>query len=342
MKNIALSIALGLITTSAMADEMAGYEQISFPVAHHDGLVSGALWYPSTGGGSEQRIGENGVFIGTPVQDGGDIAEGPFPVVLVSHGLGGNIRTLSWLTAGLAEKGAVVISVDHPNSTTSDFDLLKGLEHRTRVQDLQAALDKLEADPRFAGQLDMTRVMAAGFSYGGWTALSMGGVTGDLEEYAAHCGTVGTASSHCTDLAEGGIDLHSLDADAWNASYKDARVTLVAAIDPALHYGLTSENVTGLVDNVLLIGLGEGPDRLLATDFSPKGSNFTALLPDAQIETFVPGSHFAALLTCKPMGAAILKEEGDDPVCDDPEGMDRSALHAQIVNSIAMQLGLPN
>jgi predicted dienelactone hydrolase len=280
------------------------------------------------------------VFHGTPVQEGGTIDKGPFPVVLLSHGLGGNIRTLSWLSAGLAARGAVVVSVDHPNSTTADFDLRQGLDHWTRVQDLQTALDKLLADPRFAGQLDRTRVMTAGFSYGGWTALSMGGVTGNLAGYAAHCETVGTASSHCADIAEGGLNLHDLDATAWDASYKDQRITMVAAIDPALHYGLTSAHVDGLVDDVLLIGLGDGGDRLLATDFSAKGSDFAALLPDAKIKGIAPANHFAALLPCKPMGAEILLDEGDDPVCDSPAGLDRVAVHDEIITQIATQLGL--
>lgn len=340
MKTFAMSIALGLSVTSAMADNLAGYEPVTFPVSYQKDLVTGALWYPSTGGGTEAKIGENGVFYGTSVQEQGGIAQGRFPVVLMSHGLGGNIRTMSWLAAGLAQRGAVVVSVDHPNSTTGNFDLLKGLDHWTRVNDLSTALDQLEADPRFAGQLDTSRVMAAGFSYGGWTALSMGGVTGDLAGYAASCDAVGERSSHCKDLSEGGIDLHRLDATKWDASYKDPRVTLVAAIDPALHYGLLADHTSNLVENTLLIGLGAGVDRLLATDFSAEGSNFAALLPNAKIETLVPASHFAALLPCKPMGAEILEEEGDDPVCDNPEGLDRVALHAQIVDLIAKQLGL--
>jgi predicted dienelactone hydrolase len=342
MKTITLgtAFAFAFVTTAALADGLAGYEQVTFPVPYQTAPVSGAIWYPMADGGTTVSIGENGVFHGTTVQEGAALAAGPFPVVLVSHGLGGNIRTLSWLTAGLAARGAVVVSVDHPNSTTADFDLRAGLDHWTRVQDLQTALDKLESDPRFSGQLDMTRVMAAGFSYGGWTALSMGGVTGNLAGYAAHCDAVGAASSHCNDLAQGGIDLHSLNAASWDASYKDQRVTMVAAIDPALHYGLTAQHVGGLVSDVLMIGLGDGADRLLATDFSPKGSDFAALLPQAKTQIFAPANHFAALLPCKPMGAEILKEEGEDPVCDGPEGLDRAALHAEIIAAIAAQLGL--
>ena len=110
--------------------------------------------------------------------------------------------------------------------------------------------------------------------------------------------------------------------------------------DPALHHGLDASNVQNLVDNVLLIGLGTGADRYLPTDFSPSGSGFSALLPRATKLVIAPAHHFTAFQTCKPMGAAILREEGDDPVCDDPKGTDRSAVHHRIVSRIAERLGL--
>lgn len=309
-----------------------------FNAPHHGRDLQGAIWYPSAGGGEEVLYGDNPVFVGTPVLEDVQIADGTFPVVLVSHGLGGNIRTLSWLTAGLAAKGAVVVGVNHPNSTTRDFDLRAGLDHWTRVQDLQVALDALEADPRFASRLDMSRVMAAGFSYGGWTALSMGGLTGDLMAYADHCAEYAGASTHCADIARGGVDLAKLDADAWNAAYADARVTMVAAIDPALHWGLDAADAAGLIDDAQIMVLGDAADRLFATDIFASG--FAAHVEDAQISEIVPANHFSALLPCKPAGPAILAEEGEPPICDDPEGASRSDIHAEIIGAIAEQLGL--
>ena len=78
----------------------------------------------------------------------------------------------------------------------------------------------------------------------------------------------------------------------------------------------------------------------LALPFSQSGSGFSALLPGAVTRIIAPASHFTALLTCKRVGAAILREEGEDPVCDDPEGTDRNAVHRRIVSLIAEQLGL--
>lgn len=95
------------------------------------------------------------------------------PVVLLSHGLGDHLRSLSWLGAGLAKHGAVVIAVNHPASTHGDFDLQRGLQQWTRVKDLQAAPGQMLDNTNFAIHLNPQRIYAAGFSYGDWTALSL-------------------------------------------------------------------------------------------------------------------------------------------------------------------------
>lgn len=45
------------------------------------------------------------------------------------------------------------------------------LDHWTRVADLSLALDMILADPELVDRIDPDRIMAAGFSFGGWTAL---------------------------------------------------------------------------------------------------------------------------------------------------------------------------
>ena len=335
-----LAFAFLLLAVQTAAAAPAGHRALTIPAEHHGRAMSGALWYPSAGGGQPTSLGENGVFRGTEVLDGARIAGGSFPVIVASHGFGGNIRALSWLTAGLAKAGALVVSVNHPNSTTWDYDLQKGLRHWTRVQDLQAALDYLAAQPDLAVHADFSRTYAVGFSAGGWTALSMGGLRADLEGYDAHCETAPASPFHCGDLTRRGADLQAYSAQDWNAGRKDDRIRAVAAIDPALTHGLGEEHARELVDKVLLIALGTAETRLPATDFTESGSGFVVHLPRAEIEIIAPAAHFSALLPCKPRGAAILVEEGDDPVCDDPPGVDRASLHGRMVTHIAHFLGL--
>ena len=339
MKNLTAAAIL-LLAAQTAAAEPAGFRSLAIPAEHHGREMSSALWYPSAGGGRTISFGENAVFRGTPVLEGARMAEGPFPVILASHGLGGHIGALGWLTAGLAEAGALVISVNHPNSTRGDFDLQEGLKHWTRTEDLRAALDWFAARPYLAAHADFSRIYAVGFSAGGWTALSLGGLRADLEGYGAHCETAPPSPWQCADLAQRGVDLNVYSATEWNADRKDDRFHAVAAIDPALTYGLGKAHARDLVDKVLLIGLGNGETRLPATDFSETGSGFAAHLPHAEIETMVPAAHFSALLPCKPRGPAILFAEGDDPVCDDPPDTERAALHKRIVARIAAFLGL--
>lgn len=329
--------ALTLAASTAHAD-IAGYTPLVFEAPHHGRDVLGAVWYPAQDDGRTFTFAENGVFQGVEVTEEASTQDGTFPIVLLSHGMGGNIRSLAWLAASLAERGAIVVSVNHPNSTWGDFDLKAGMAHGTRAQDLSMALDVLTTDPQFGDHLDLSRVMAAGFSYGGWTALSLGGVIGDHAGYLAHCAEHGEASSHCDDLTSAEIQLTDADPEIWNASYADARVTHVAAIDPGLTWGLDAADVAGLVQHVSLIGLGDGADRMLATDYDKSG--FAELLPSATNLAIAPAFHFSALPLCKPMGAAILEEEGDDPVCSDPEGADRAAIHARIIDQLAQDLGL--
>ncbi len=313
-----------------------GHAAFSVEAPHHGRMMAGAIWYPAAAGGRAGVVEDNAVFEGVAVVEDAALRDGVYPVVLLSHGLGGNIRSLPWLAAGLAERGVISVSVNHPNSTSGNFDLAAGLRHWTRVQDLSLALDRLSADPKFRGHLDDTRIMAAGFSYGGWTALSMGGLRGNHAGYTAHCRAHPEASSHCRDLVRGGIDLTDVDAAAWDAPHGDPRITRVAAIDPGLVWGLEPADVRGLIGGVHLIGLGEGADRLFATDFGKSG--LADLLADAWIEIIAPAAHVTAMPLCKPAGAAILREEEDDPVCTDPAGTDRATVHARIVESILSDL----
>lgn len=339
MKLAPLIAAMYLTPALAIADTTVGMTDFTYEAAHHGKPVSAALWYPSDQGGTETRSAENAVFYGVDVRMDGELADGDkLPVVLLSHGLGGNWRSLAWMATGLAEQGALVIAVNHPNSSTFDFDMREGLKHWSRARDVSRALDKLMDDTRFSGRIDRTRIMAAGFSYGGWTALSLGGVTGSLEGEVAECELRKGTSSHCTDLLNAGVSFAELDPQMWNASYKDTRITHVAAMDPALHHGFTPDNVAELDADTMLLSLGEGENRLVATDFDASG--FVELLPGAEVVRIPSAYHFSLLPLCKPAGAMILKEEGDDPVCTDPDGVNRADIHAQALNAISAQLGL--
>lgn len=320
------------------ASASVGFMAWSGPATGTTPPLTGGIWYPTADTGPATRLFDTPIFHGDLVQPDAALQPGQWPVVLISHGIGGHWQSLAWLGAGLARKGAVVVGVNHPGSTFGDYDMRRSLNHGSRVHDLSTTLDALLADPHLGAQLDARRVYVAGFSLGGWTALSMGGLRGDLTAYTRYCAQSG--HRHCQDIVRTGIDLHRLDAAVWNRSYRDTRIQAVAAIDPALHQGLTAVHASDMVSRVLLIGLGDGANRLPDTDFTTPSATLTRILPQAHTEVMAPAFHFSALRLCKPAGPALLAEDNDDPVCTDPPGTDRQALHKRIIRSISHHFGL--
>ena len=109
--------------------------------------------------------------------------------------------------------------------------------------------------------------MAAGFFYSGWTALSVGGITGN------HAGIIEACTKNIDEIQASNllwserVNRQCIDPVIWNASYADARITQVTAIDPRLVWGLAAENVARLLPNVNMIGFGWRNDRRSATNF---------------------------------------------------------------------------
>ena len=339
MRSFLVGLCLSLAATaSALASPPPGFRTWQGPSSVQARPLAGGLWYPAASDGAVAPLFDSPIFKGVAVQQDAAIRPGRWPLVLLSHGVGGRWRSLGWLGAGLAQQGALVVAVNHPGSTFGDYDLRRSLDHGSRVTDLSTTLDALLADPALGPNIDKDRIYAVGFSLGGWTALSIGGLRGDLAAYTHYCATSG--HRHCRDIARAGIDLTQLDASRWNRSHRDPRVKAVAAIDPAMHQGLTVKQARDMVDRVLLIGLGEGADRLPDTDFSPPGSALAQILPGVRVDVLAPAFHFSALPVCKPAGPALLAEDKDDPVCSDPPGTDRPALHARIVRRIGAHFGL--
>lgn len=334
----AFAIGLSVLAGTAAADPLPGYDRFTVTAPHRAEPVAASVWYPAGRQTYAGLIGDNAAFVGTRASVGAAVAEGSFPLLLLSHGSGGNMDSLSWLSSRLALRGAMVVAVNHPGSTSGDSSPRRSVRLGERAADLSAALDRILRDPAFKDHIDRSRIATLGFSLGGATALNLVGVRADRGLFAEYCARFGAEAADCVFFAKGGVGPADLP-DSFEEAPRDPRLTAAIAVDPGLGYAFTDSSVSTVNLPVLLINLG-GKDRWKAADVGATGSNLAGRLPHARYVTAAPAHHFTFLALCKPEGRALLVEEKDDPVCDDPPGTDRARIHEEIVDSIAAFMGL--
>lgn len=123
-----------------------------------------------------------------------------FPVVIISHGLGGSRDSYTYLANYLASGGIAVVAVEHAGSNNEQLmalaegrtnEVVPNSEFFRRPQDVSLTINALSR-PQLNGStlpvpLDLDRIGVIGQSFGGYTALALAGATFDSEGLAARC-----------------------------------------------------------------------------------------------------------------------------------------------------------
>ena len=112
---------------------------------------------------------------------------GRFPLVVVSHGLGGWDTALSFLTENLASKGYVVAAIDHMDTPVLDMaGMLSSLGNvvYNRAHDQRVVIRRLMAaatatQTGYAAHIDPAHIGLIGYSMGGFGAVATAGANYD-------------------------------------------------------------------------------------------------------------------------------------------------------------------
>ena len=168
------------------------------PEPRYDRPLTLEVWYPAVRRGGQPEITTYSDVLGSGPGDPdrplipftfagralrnarANIQEGPYPLVIVSHGYPGSRVLLTYLTENLASKGYVVVAIDHTDSTHADkVDFSSTLLNR--VLDINFVLNDMaerSASKRrnfLAGAIDAERTAVIGYSMGGYGALIAAG-----------------------------------------------------------------------------------------------------------------------------------------------------------------------
>ena len=339
MKSLILASVLFLsCACPGNAEPKVGFDRFDVQADHRSGPVSAGLWSPVGRATYAAPVGTSHVFEPVEAYIGAALPDAELPLIVVSHGSGSSIDGTAWLAAGLAERGALVLVLNHPGTTSGDSSPRRTVRLSERAADLSAALDHVLADPYFAQRIDRDRIAALGFSLGGSTVLGIAGLRLDPDAYRDYCDRFKETAQDCLFLMRGGVDFDNLPPE-FSADMADARFTSIVAVDPGFTYAAVPESASRIEVPVQLVTLGDS-FPWFAVDVRAVGSGLVDMLPNAEHSVIPNAHHFSFLPICRANAAQLLIEEGEDPICDDPVGWDRSKAHQASIEAIARFLEL--
>ena len=304
-----------------------------------DRHISFNIWYPVTAGGKAVTVGGNGVFHGTLAGRRAPHQSGKFPLVIISHGAGGNAGQFGWIAAELAQAGFIVVLPNHPGTTTGNASAEAAVRVWERPADITAVLDEITANPDVYPYMDTDRITMLGFSAGGYTAMAVSGARVDPARLQGFCDETDHGMSDCAFLAHFGVDLHAMDLSPAAQDLRDARISNAVVIDPGIVSTLTKDSLAAIDIPMMIINLGD-EDKVPVGVYARHAA---ALIEQASYHIVPDATHFSFLARCKPAGPRILANEGElDPLCDDAGGQSRANIHEKLVELIVRYLETPS
>lgn len=180
------------------------------------------VWYPAADG-AEGGFAEYALRNSTSAVVDAPAADGSFPTFVFSHGNQVPADVSSLLMEHLASHGMVVIAPGHTGNTSILADRDTAIYYH-RPADVSAALTAVLDDGRLGASAGTPRIVG-GHSFGGYTALAVGGASYDTTFIREGCESGDLDKPICTDLDDEDVAL-------FQAGFYDDRFSAVVAMAP--------------------------------------------------------------------------------------------------------------
>ncbi|MGQ0681143.1 alpha/beta hydrolase family protein [Bradyrhizobium sp.] len=249
------------------------------------------------------------------------------PLIVISHGNWGGRYSQGWLAIRLVHAGFVVLSTSHPGTLGDDQTVAGRLRLWDRSRDVSSALGELLGHSSWSALIDADRIGFVGHSFGGWTGVSLAGGRYDPQIQRESCMRMARPDPYCESTLKD--DINGVAVSDARDSFRDSRFKAYYIMASGPGQGFSAESLAS-IDVPFVVDTAKG-DEILEPEAN--SSRLARLIPGAR-EIIRPVGHFAYVPECKWLIGSMLARIAGAPICDDPGGVDRAAVHEQIAADV--------
>lgn len=244
------------------------------------------------------------------------------PLIIMSHGNGGDRLNAAWLAEVLAANGYIVAAMDHHGNTWNNKIAEYFVKVWERPQDVSFVIDQLLNDDRFASHINPEKIGFIGYSLGGLTGVWIaGGQISNFDKPSMKDVPVDQIPSFVTDEV-----INSIDFSPVQKSYRDSRVAAVFLMAPALGNLFDMTSLTSIDVPVYIVAPEN--DQIVPIETSAK---VLAAKINKAFFSMIPGAatHYVFLNEATKGGRLML----DRSLSNDPPTVDRKQIHDEVANN---------
>ncbi|WP_025663051.1 alpha/beta hydrolase family protein [Aquimarina megaterium] len=253
------------------------------------------------------------------------------PLLLVSHGTGGNRFSLTWFIEKMVKEGYIVVSVDHYGNSTDNKLPREFVKWWERAIDIQYVLNTVLEDEFFKKKIDVTKIGGVGFSLGGYTNIALaGGYVDRNKRKTANTSEVDRKAPPEFPNTDEVIDFEkdSLIVSSYikyKDQVKDKRIKAFFVMSPAIGFGFHSKKQTQSITAPICIVAGKGDTN---TPVEQNALHYHNLISTSEVHLFDENvDHYVFLNEPTEFGKKIIPA-----ITIDHPKVNRKEIHKKTLN----------
>lgn len=314
MKSILMVIVTSLSLSCLCSFEQQqpfniGQKTTTYIDVSRDRPLKTEIWYPTSDSLVRKETNKGGqeLFKAIETIPDASIAEGKFPLLLLSHGTGGNRFSLTWFVDKMVKEGYVVVAVDHYGNSTFNKIPREFLKWWERAIDIQYVLTNVLKDEKIGLKVDHSRIGGVGFSLGGYTNIALAGGYVDRnhegpEENQKELPPEFPGTEEVIDFDNDSLIIASYNQ--YKDKVKDDRIKAFFVMAPAIGFGFHTEEQTKEITAPIFIVAGRGDTN---TPIEYNAKTYHKLIKSSQVYFFDEHvNHYVFLNEATEAGLKIL------------------------------------